>query len=76
MKKVLLFWGVFILVIISTANGQIFKLVKDINTTAITAGSDLSDIVAIGNTIYFNAFSPTTGAELWKSNGKIGRAHV
>ena len=34
MKKVLLFWGVVISVIISTANAQVFKLVKDINTTA------------------------------------------
>ncbi len=47
-------------------------LVKDINTSA--AGSSLfsptpEDLIELNGTLYFSAYDPATGRELWKSDG-------
>lgn len=45
-------------------------LVKDIQTTPTTNGASLAQgTYAIGDTVYFFAFDPDHGVELWKSDG-------
>ncbi len=48
-------------------------LVKDINSTATTAGSAgssyPSNLTAIGSKLFFRAYTTTAGYELWSSNG-------
>ncbi len=46
------------------------RMVKDINTTqANGSNSSPSSITRAGNKIYFRAYSPATGWELWSSDG-------
>ena len=68
--------GLFLLAIAinNTASGQVFNLVKDINTNHNPASStpysySPHKLTAIGSVVYFNAGSLTTGFELWKSDG-------
>lgn len=56
------------------------SLVKDVNTASAddsaltipgspTADSEPSDLTQVGSTLYFSAYDPTFGRELWKSDG-------
>src|SRR4029453_3716382 len=42
-------------------------LLADIN--ADPQGSSPQNLVAVGSTVFFRAYDPTTGWELWKSDG-------
>jgi len=44
-------------------------LVKDINATLITSPGSIGERVYVNGTLYFTVSTPTTGAELWKSDG-------
>ncbi len=44
-------------------------LLKDINLTPATDGANPSNLIDINGTVFFTASTPTTGPELWKSNG-------
>jgi ELWxxDGT repeat protein len=44
------------------------ELFKDINTNA-GGGSSPSEFVDVNGTLFFSAYSPSSGNELWKSNG-------
>lgn len=46
-------------------------LVKDINVSANGASSEPDNFCAVGSVAYFSATTPTTGKELWKSNGTM-----
>ena len=46
-----------------------FELLKDINASPQTAGSDPRNIVEVGSLIFFTATTETDGTELWKSDG-------
>lgn len=50
-------------------HAQIFNLLKDINPCASNLPSEPKDIVAINEIIYFTASTPTTGREVWRSDG-------
>src|SRR5262245_11387193 len=43
-------------------------LVADINSTD-PQGSSPQNLVAVGSTVFFQAYDPTAGYELWKSDG-------
>lgn len=43
--------------------------VLDINSTLSTSGSSPSSLIVVGSTVYFVAATPTTGNELWKTDG-------
>jgi ELWxxDGT repeat protein len=45
------------------------KLVKDINNTPSPLGSNPSQIIGIGSTVFFSAMRPAVGMELWKTDG-------
>jgi ELWxxDGT repeat protein len=49
--------------------GQLTTRVKDINTSQSAASSDPSELVAIGNVVYFNANNGKDSYELWRSDG-------
>jgi ELWxxDGT repeat protein len=44
------------------------RLVRDINTSAGSSGNP-SNLVAAGGKVFFTASTPTTGTELWVSDG-------
>ena len=46
-------------------------LVKDINTTLITSPGSIGERVDVNGTLYFTMSTPTTGSELWKSDGTV-----
>jgi ELWxxDGT repeat protein/uncharacterized repeat protein (TIGR03803 family) len=52
-----------------TSHAQTPFLVKDINTTASSEGSDPALLVTVGSTVFFVANNGSSGAELWKSDG-------
>jgi ELWxxDGT repeat protein len=45
------------------------RLVKDINTTSAAVSSEPREITEVGGLVFFTAITPTTGRELWKSDG-------
>jgi ELWxxDGT repeat protein len=45
------------------------QLVKDINTTSAVVSSEPQEITEVGGLVFFRASTPTTGNELWKSDG-------
>ena len=45
------------------------QLVRDINTVA--ASADPSQLIDVNGTLFFVASTPTTGVELWKSDGTV-----
>ena len=44
-------------------------LVKDINPDPNSSGSNPTDLVAVGNEVFFSATDGTDGTELWKTDG-------
>ena len=47
-----------------------FELLKDINTAiSLTGSSNPGNFAAVNGTIYFTSETPTTGFELWKTDG-------
>lgn len=61
--------AVFVLVAASASSAQTPHLVKDINQFGGPSGMFASELVAIGDTVFFVAIQPATGAELWRTNG-------
>src|SRR4029453_16664001 len=51
------------------AQAQLARRVKDINTTASSAGSNPSSGLQIGNITYFAANDGVNGTELWRTDG-------
>lgn len=49
--------------------GQLATRVKDINTSQTASSSDPSELVVIGNTVYFAANNGKDSNELWRSDG-------
>jgi len=64
-------WGVEVLEDRTLLSGSPV-LVKDINTTLITSPGSIGERVDVNGTLYFTVSTPTTGAELWKSDGTVG----
>ncbi len=48
-----------------------FHLLSDVNQTLTDLGSDIGEIVVIGETAYFTANDGVSGQELWKSDGTL-----
>jgi ELWxxDGT repeat protein len=62
--------GALVFVVLSVpATAQTPYLVKDINATTSSDGSESKNLVAIGGITYFVATTPEHGTELWKSDG-------
>ncbi|PYQ62975.1 MAG: hypothetical protein DMF53_11660, partial [Acidobacteria bacterium] len=61
----------FVLALLAAApaGGVTAHLVKDINTTAFSAGSGPAGYVAVGGLAYFSADDSLTGRELWRTDG-------
>ncbi len=56
-----------ILIVNWYTSSQVPYMVKDINPGS--ASSNPSKLIAVNNTLFFRSFNPTTGLELWKSDG-------
>ena len=68
MRRVPFFLAILLLATVFSFAQQ-FTLVKDINTTTNSQGSNHFNMVAKGTDLYFTASSLTMGNELWKSDG-------
>jgi ELWxxDGT repeat protein len=53
---------------VGTDEQGLARLVKDINTSP--SPSNPSSLTAVGGTLFFTGNEPTTGQELWKSDGR------
>src|SRR5947199_4807827 len=51
------------------AAGLTPRLVKDINTSFASTGSNPSDYITVGGTAFFTADDGDTGMELWRTDG-------
>ncbi|MBL0307321.1 MAG: hypothetical protein IPQ25_15210 [Chitinophagaceae bacterium] len=54
------------------SHAQFFSIAKDINTSALTESSAPNDMIEIGGTVFFSAYTFNRGRELWKSDGTPG----
>ena len=72
MKATLLKIFALVLFACSASFAQQVSLVKDINNSLTTNGSNPYNTVALGSSAVFVAYEPLTGYELWISNGSSG----
>src|SRR5262245_34815247 len=58
-----------LLTFVTTAEGQLAKRVKDINTQIANASSNPTGFVIVGDFAYFVAENSAVGVELWRTDG-------